>query len=127
MKFNYKIELICFAPYIPIIALYLLVHVYISNPIIALLAATGIFSVIYVFFHYRYSKPFFKQHPELDPARLKFNTAANVVFAINTIILMVLVIFDIFAKTPVGYLLIFGLYNATISGFKTQPQANPTK
>jgi hypothetical protein len=119
MKFNYKVALICFAPYIPIIALYLLVHVYISNTIIALLIATGIFSVLYVFFHYRYSKPFFKRHPELDPQRFEFNTVANIVFAINTIILMTLVIFDFFAKTPIGYLVIFGLYNATISGFKT--------
>lgn len=119
MKFNVKIALICFAPYLPLIALYLVTHIFIANKVIALLVAFGIFSACYIFIHYQYSKPFFKQHPKLDPQHLEFNTVANVVFAIGTIILMGLVIFNLYPKSPVGYILAFGLYYSIINGFKT--------
>lgn len=119
MKFNFKITLISFGPYIPLIALYFLVHLYLASDFAAFLVATAIFAVLYIFVHYKYSKPFFKQHPKLDPQNFEFNTAANVVFAIATIVLMGLVIFNLYPKSPVGYILAFGLYYSIINGFKT--------
>lgn len=119
MKFNYKVALICFAPYIPLIVLYLVTHIFIANKIIALLVAFAFFSAFYIFIHYKFSKPFFKQHPELDPQHFEFNTVANVVFALWFVVFIGLVIFNLYPESPVGYLLAFGLYYATTNGFKT--------
>lgn len=119
MKFNWKIALISFSPYIPLIIIYFLIHLYIINDVIALLFAAGIFSALYIFAYYKYAKTFFEKHPELDPQNFGFNTVANVVWALGITILIGLVILKAYPQSPEGYLLAFGLFYSVITGFKS--------
>lgn len=110
MKFNWKVALISFSPYVPLIIIYFLIHLYIVNDVIALFVAFGIFSVLYIFVHYRYAKPFFKKHPELDVQNLEFNPVANIVFALWVVIMVALVLLNLYPQSPEGYILVFAIY-----------------
>jgi small-conductance mechanosensitive channel len=119
LKFNFKIALICFVPYIPLIALYLLVHIYISNVVGALLVAVGIFSVLEFFIHYRYGKTFFKKHPELDLHNFESTIMSNFVVFVGIIGIVGLTLAAIPWGSPATFLASFGLYYAIVNGFKS--------
>lgn len=123
MKFNWKIALISFSPYIPLIVIYLLIHLYIANDVVALLFAFGVFSSVYIFIYYQYSKAFFRKHPELDPQNFEFTTAANIVLALWIVIMVGLIILRLYPQSPEGYLLAFGLFYSVINGFKSYRRA----
>ncbi|MGF2385019.1 hypothetical protein [Lentilactobacillus otakiensis] len=125
MKFNWKIAIFSFFPYIPLIIIYFLIHLYIANDVIALLWALGIFSAFYIFIYYKYDKIFFRKHPELNLKNFEFNTVANVVFALWIVVMVGLVILNLYPQNPEGYLLAFGLFYSVINGFKSY--RGPTK
>lgn len=119
MKFNLKIALVCFLPYVPLIVLYFLVHLYISNKVIALLVGVGIFSILYILVHYQYAKPFFKRHPELDPHNLELTTMANIVVGLGFVALVGLTLTGMYWDNPAVILLSFVLYYSVVNGFKS--------
>ena len=119
MKFNFKIAVLCFATYIPLIALYFLAHIYISNVIVALIVAVGIFSVLELFIHYQYAKPFFKQHPELDLHNFEATGMANFVVVVGIIVIVGLTLAQVPWGSSAAFLASFGLYYAVVNGFKS--------
>lgn len=121
MKFNFEIALFCFAPYIPLIALYFLAHIYISNVIVALIVAVGIFSVLELFIHYQYAKPFFKKHPELDLHNFEATGIANFVVTVGVIGIVGLTVANVAViwGSPAIFLTLFGLYYAIVNGFES--------
>ncbi|AFS01331.1 hypothetical protein [Lentilactobacillus buchneri] len=123
MKFNWKIALISFSPYIPLIVIYLLIHLYVANDVVALLFTLGVFSAGYIFVHYKYAKTFFSNHPELDLQNFEFNTVANVVLALWIIVMVGLIILRLYPQSPEGYLLAFDLFYSVINGFKSYRRA----
>lgn len=119
MTFNPKFGLLSICPFLLLLILYPILHIFIQNPVFGLLISIGIVMIIWKTTDYVFLQRYFKGHPRLNPMHYEFNAAANTILCIGALVLFFLIVVGNVTNNPFVFFSVAAFYYFLVNGTKT--------